>query len=207
VDDSTGGNGSGQLDPGELSGIWFTVKNRAMHPLDSATSIAARLIPGDPRLTVLDSNLAFPTALRRTSVNDHATQFHVLASDTIPAGTHVPLRLELTYTDVAHTYTQPVNFEIIVGSNPVAIAESPTPLYPSRLTATPNPARGRVNFSTAPVSAAGRLDIFSPDGSRLVSAGVSGAYTWDCRRVPAGVYFCRLVTDRNSVTVRVSVVH
>jgi len=207
ADDSSGGNSNGQLDPGELSGIWFTVKNRAMHPLDSATGITARLIPGDSRVTVLDSNLAFPTALRRSSVNDHATQFHVLASDTIPAGIHVPLRLELTYTNAAHAYTQPVNFEIIIGSSPVALAESPAPLFPSRLTATPNPARNRVSFSTAPVATAGRLDIFSPDGSRLASASVSGPYTWDCSRVPAGVYFCRLAANRNSVTTRVSVTH
>jgi hypothetical protein len=207
VDDSTDGNGNGQLDPGELSGIWFTVKNRAMHPLDSATGITARLIAGDARVTVLDSNLAFPTALRRTSVNDHATQFHVLASETIPTGTHVPLRLEITYTNTGHTYVKPVDFEVVIGSNPVAVAESPAPLYPSRLTATPNPARARVMFSTAPVAAAGRLDIFSTDGSRLVSTSVSGPYTWDCSRVPAGVYFCRLAANRNSVTTRVSVTH
>ncbi len=205
VDDSSGGNSNGQLDPGELSGIWFTVKNRAMHPLDSATGITARLIPGDSEVTVLDSNLAFPTALRRSSVNDHATQFHVLASDDIPPGTHVPLRLELTYTEAAHTYTEPVNYEIIIGTHPVAVTESPVTLYPSRLTAAPNPARDRVSFSTAPVAFAGRLEIFSPDGAKLASAPPAGSYVWDCSKVPAGVYFVRLAATRNCVTTRVNV--
>ena len=207
VDDSAGGNSNGQLDPGELSGIWFTVKNRAMHPLDSATGVTARLIPGDSEVAVLDSNLAFPTALRRSSVNDHATQFHIPASDDIPAGTHVPLRLELTYTDAAHTYTEPVNYEVIIGTHPVAVSESPSTLYPSRLSAIPNPARDRVRFNVAPADAAGRLEIFSPEGAKLASGATAGSFVWDCSKVPAGVYFCRVAADRNCVTTRVCVTH
>jgi hypothetical protein len=117
------------------------------------------------------------------------------------------LRLELSFSDAGHTYSQSLYFEIIVGTNRLPVTRSPAPLYPSILTAAPNPARGRISFSTALVTAAGRLDIFSPDGSRLATANVTGPYTWDCSKVPAGVYFCRVTAAGNSVTTSVSVVH
>ena len=206
VDDSAGGNSNGQLDPGEQPGIWFTVRNRAIHPLDSAYAVNARLVSQHPDVTVLDSVKAFPNVPRRSAVDNRAARFEVKASDTVPPGTHVPLRLEIAYTDAGHTYMQPVDFDLVIGATSVAEAESPAPLYPSRLTATPIPARDRVRFSTVPVTAAGRLDIFSPDGSRLARADVCGPYAWDCSQVPAGVYFCRLVAAGGSVTTRVSVV-
>jgi len=207
VDDSAGGDSNGRLDPGESAGIWFTVRNRAIHPMDSGYAVTAKCFSGDAGVHVLDSGLAFPNAARGSLVNDHATQFHVSASDSITPDTHVPLRLELTFTDAGHTYTQPASFEIVIGSDPPAVTEPPRPLYPSRLVVTPNPARSRVYFSTAPVAVRGRLDIFSPDGSRLTTVEAGGPYTWDCGSVPAGVYFCRFAAAGNSVTTRVSVVH
>jgi hypothetical protein len=156
---------------------------------------------------VLDSGLAFPGVARRSTVDDHATPFHVTAAPGMTPGTHVPLRLEVSYTDDGRAYVQPVDFEVVIGSSPVAVSDEPGPLYPSRLTASPNPASNLVRFSTAPVAARGRLDIFAPDGSRLASADVRGDCTWNCSRVPAGVYFCRIAADRNCVTTRVTVTH
>lgn len=204
LDDSSGND---QLGPGEASGVWFTVRNRAIHPLDSGYAVVAKLVSANAGVQVLDSGLSFPSAARGSSVNNHATQFYVRASNAIPLGTHVPLRLELSFSDAGHTYTQPVDFEMTIGTNRIPVTKSPAPLYPSGLTAAPNPARGRVNFSTAPVTAAARLDIFSPDGSRLATTKVFGPYNWNCSRVPAGVYFCRLAAAGNTVTTRVSVVH
>ena len=203
--DDSGGNG--QLGPGESSGIWFTIRNRAIHPLDSAYAITARLVSGDSGVQVLDSRLSFPTAARGSSVSDQATQFHVRASSAIALGTRVPLRLELAFTDAGHTYTQTVDFETAIGSSRLPVTRSPAPIYPSSLAALPNPARNRVNFSTAPVAASGRLDIFSSNGSRVTACVFSGAYTWDCSRVPAGAYFCRVTAAGNAVTTRVSIVH
>jgi hypothetical protein len=204
LDDS---NGNGQLGPGESSGIWFTLRNRAIHPLDSAYAIAAKLVSGDAGVQVMDSALAFPSAARGSSVDNHATQFHVRASSAVALGTRVPLRLELAFSDAGHTFTQGMDFEITIGTNRAPVTRSPAPPYPSNLTATPKPARDHVNFSTAPVAADGRLGIFSPNGSRLASINVSGPYVWDCSRVPAGIYFCRLAAAGGSVTTRVSVLH
>jgi len=117
------------------------------------------------------------------------------------------LRLEMNFSDAGQKFTQPLDFELIIGTNRAPVTKSPAPPYPSKLTATPNPARGRVNFTTAPVAAPGRLDIFSPDGSRVTTGIFSGVYTWDCSLAPAGVYFCRVNAAGNAVTTRVSVLH
>jgi hypothetical protein len=204
LDDSSG---NGQLGPGESSGVWFTIKNRAIHPLDSAYAITARLVSGDSGVQVLDSGLLFPNAARGSSVSNLATQFHVRASSAIALGTRVPLRLNLSFSDAGRTYTQPLDFEITIGTNRLPVTRSPAPPYPSSLSATPNPARNRVNLSAAPVTASGRLDIFSSNGSRVTACVFSGAYTWDCSRVPAGAYFCRLGAAGRSITTRVSIVH
>ena len=203
LDDSSGND---QLGPGESSGVWFTIRNRAIHPMDSAYAISAKLVSADARVQVLDSGLAFPSAARGSWVDDHATQFHVRASNAIPLGTDVPLRLELSFSDAGHIYTQPLDFEMTIGTSRAPVTSSPAPPYPSRLTAAPNPARGRVNLSTAPVAPDGRLAIFSPDGSRVTSCGFSGAYTWDCSNLAAGVYFCRVTAAGGSVTTRVIVI-
>jgi len=204
LDDSSTGNGNGQFDPGEAAGVWFRIRNQAIHPLDSAYEITARLVSALPGLEVLDSSISFPSAARAGTVDNYATQFHVLASNTIAPGTRIPLRLELSFTDAGHKYVQTVGFEAPSRRQPVA---GSTFLYPSRLTAQPNPARDRVSLSAAPLAAGGRLDVFSPGGGRVLARSVAGPYTWDCSGVPAGIYFCRVTAAGSSVTTRVSVVH
>ena len=205
LDDSVTGNGNGRIDPNELSGMWFALKNRAIHPMDSAYAISARLVSGSPDVQVLDSGLSFPNALRSSTVDDHATQFHIRTSSTIVPGAHVPLRLELSFTDVGRTYSQSVDFSAPNWRQPVSAWTPPS--YPLRLTAAPIPAVDRVRFSPTPAAAVGRLDIFSPDGKRVAERAVSGPCVWDCARVPAGVYFCRLTAAGSTATTRVSIVH
>jgi hypothetical protein len=198
--------GNGQLGPGESSGVCFTIRNRALHPLDSGYAISAKLVSGDAAVQVLDSGISFPNAASGRTVDNRTTQFHVRASNTIPLGTHVPLRLNLTFADDGRTYTQPMDFDITIGTNRSPVTKSPAPAYPSGLTATPNPARDHVNFIAAPVAAKSRLDIFSPDGRRVTSYEASGPCSWNCSRVPAGVYFCRLAAAGNIATTRVNVI-
>ncbi len=205
LDDSLTGNGDGRIDPDELSGIWFTVRNQAVHPLDSAYSIAARLESGTGSLEVLDSALPFPNAARGGTVDNHSAQFHIRTSANVAPGTHLPLRLKLTFTDAGHSYTQTLDFTAPTWRQPVSALTLPP--NPSRLVAAPSPADGHVNLSTIPVAASGRIDIFSPDGSKVDSRAVSGACTWNCAGAPAGVYFCRLSTAGQTFSTRFSVVH
>lgn len=206
-DDSAGGNGNYQLGPGESAGVWFTLRNRAIHPVDSAYAVTARLISGEYGVEVLDPARPFPNAARGSAVSNHATRFHLRAWSTIPLGRRVPLRLELSFSASGQQYTQSLNFDIVIGSDRLPVTRASSPLDSSRLTASPNPARNRVHLSSSPASGAGRMDIFSPDGRLLTSTGYRGPFTWDCSRAPAGVYFCRLSSNGNSVTTRVSVVH
>ncbi|HTW91969.1 MAG TPA: M14 family zinc carboxypeptidase [bacterium] len=205
LDDSVTGNGNGRIDPNELSGIWFTLRNRAVHPMDSAYAITARLVSESPDVQVLDSGLSFPNVLRSSTVDDHATQFHIRTSGTIARGTFVPLRLELSFTDAGRMYNQGVEFSAPNWRRPVT-AFAP-PACSLRLTAAPIPAVDRVRFSPKPAAAVGRLDIFAIDGTRMAMSAVSGPYVWDCTRVPAGIYFCRLTAAGNTATTRVSIVH
>jgi hypothetical protein len=206
VNDSVGGNVNGQLDPGEAARLWFTIKNRAMHPMDSAYAITARLVSGDAGVTVLDSNLAFPNVARRASVNDRAAPFRVVADPGMTPGTRVALRLEVSYTDAGHSYMQPVNFEIVIGSSPVTVEDRPSPVYPIRIAATPNPGRDRIELSPG-IAGPYKLELYAEDGSRVVSTTALGRYTWDCSRVPAGVYFCRVSNDHAAYGRRLVVTH
>jgi hypothetical protein len=207
VNDSVyNGNRNLQLDPGEHANVWFSIRNRAMHPMDSAYAITARLVSGNAAVQVLDSVKSFPSIARRTAGQNDASQFTVAADDTLGAGTHVPLRLEVSYTDAGYSYTQPVNFELVIGSSPVAVAEKPAPVYPIRITATPNPGRDRIGLG---LNAAGRyrLELFAEDGTRVLSTTASGRYVWDCSKVPAGVYFCRVSSDLATYGRRLVVTH
>ncbi|MBM3313619.1 zinc carboxypeptidase, partial [candidate division WOR-3 bacterium] len=47
VNDSAEGNRTLQLDPNEVANLWFRVRNRAIHPLDSAYQVTGRLISLD----------------------------------------------------------------------------------------------------------------------------------------------------------------
>ncbi len=205
LDDSLTGNGNGRIDPDELSGIWLSIRNQAIHPLDSAYGIAAKLVSGTADVQVLDSVMLFPNALRGQTVDNRTAQFRIHTSNTIAPGARVPLRLELSFIDAGQTYTQAVDFLAPTWRQPVTASTVPT--SPVRLAATPNPADDQVNLSTMPLTAAGNIDIFSRDGSLMASRAVSGTCTWDCSGVPAGIYFCRLTVESATVTTRVCVVH
>ncbi|MEO0073985.1 MAG: M14 family zinc carboxypeptidase, partial [candidate division WOR-3 bacterium] len=119
VNDTPAGNQTAQLDPAETGNIWFTVRNRAIHPLDSAYAITGRLRSLHPQVLVLDSLKQFPRALRRGSTSNGASQFRVFAMPSILPGTVVPLRLELSWTEDGRSYSQPVSFSIVIGNNPI----------------------------------------------------------------------------------------
>jgi carboxypeptidase T len=133
VDDTVLGNSTGRLDPGETADLWFTIRNRAIHPLDSAYAVSARLVSLDTLVTVLDSVRPFPVFRRRSSGNNRADPFVVSAAPGAPAGDTVRLRLETSFTDAGGAITMPVEFELVLGGDPVAVAERPATV--SRITA------------------------------------------------------------------------
>jgi len=189
VSDSSGNN-NGQLDPGERASIWFSIRNRAIHPLDSAYQVSAKLVSKHVGVTVLDSVKQLPSCARRSSTHNSAQRHSVQADPGVAPGTRIPLRLEVTYRNDGKTYMIPVNFEITVGSNPVAVEEAP-PAFAPTLRVYPNPARGRVQFQLAQGGPA-QLDVYSSTGAKVISRKLTDRLSFDCSGLPAGVYFCRL---------------
>jgi hypothetical protein len=211
VNDTSGGNANGQLDPGETASLWFRVTNRALHALDTAQAITAVLRSADTLVQVLTPSASFPAMPRRTNGDNHSAPIQVRCSPNAGPGTNVALRLEVTFSDDGATIMQPVNFRIVIGSHPVAVADLGQGGAGSRprLEVRTNPACGRVLFGVR-VPASERpasLAIYGPDG-RLVRHLFVGAHGqcrqevgWDGndetgRSMPAGVYLVELRTAR-----------
>jgi len=228
VNDTTTGNGNGQLDPGETANLWFKLDNRALHLLDTAKSVTAMLVSPDTMLQVLTPNETLPALNPRRGPGDNRlNQIQVHVSPNIAPGLPIDLRLEVSYTDDGVTITQPLTYRLVIGTHS-AIVQSPTPdpepLIPT-LRATPNPASGRVTFSYRPLppdpkSRTPFLSIYRLDGAlvrtiRFPSSPVPHSLTpdpiflpWDGRdnagqRVASGVYFAQLSSDPGSAAVRV----
>jgi hypothetical protein len=202
VNDSVGGNRTGQLDPGETANLWFTVKNRAIHPLDTAKSVTAVLLSADTMVQVITPSASFPAVPRRTTANNGASQIQVHCSPNASPGTNVNLRLEVTYTDDGITMMQPLTYRLTIGSNPSAVSEErPEPAL--RLTVS-NPVRGLAGFQwTLARGQPATLSIVARDGRLVRSLRASDQVVWDgCdnlgRPAPNGVYFARLVAGTSS---------
>jgi N-acetylneuraminic acid mutarotase len=122
VNDTPVGNRTAQLDPGETANLWFTVRNWAIHPLDTAKSVTAVLRSSNPLVTVITPSANFPVINpRRGSSNNGAAQIQVQCDPSVPPGTVDTLRLEVTFTDDGVTMMQPVNYTITIGNNPINI--------------------------------------------------------------------------------------
>ncbi len=201
VNDTGSGNSSGRLDPGETARVWFTIRNRAIHPLDSAYSISARLVSLDTLVTVLDSVKSFPGVGRLSDVDNRADQFLVRASDLGQPGDTIPLRLEVTFTDAGNTIMMPVAFTVVLGDDVVGLAEeSAGPLGPAGPRAT---VIGRVLFLNGDCPRTGTVP-------KTVLLDISGREVLDLhpgpndvRRLAPGVYFVRTQTDAWSGASRI----
>jgi hypothetical protein len=194
VNDTLTGNASGKLDPGETANLWFKLKNRAVHPLDTALNVTATLASSDTLVAILTPSVTFPSLPRRSQADNRSEQFQVQASPEIAPGTVVDFRLAVTFADDGVTIRQPLDYRITIGAQS-SVARSLTPdlrfLVPA-LRAFPNPTRGEVTFAV-PGTQRAAPSIYALDGTlvrRLTSA------TWDCSdphglRLPPGIYFAR----------------
>jgi hypothetical protein len=125
VNDSAQGNGDGILDPGEAAEVWFSLRNRAVHPLDTAKSVTAVMLSSDTLVHVLTPSAAFPAVPRRSATDNRAAPFSVQCSPDIAPGETVTVRLEVTFTDDGVTITQPLSYRMVIGFN-VALQSLPT---------------------------------------------------------------------------------
>ena len=185
VNDTLTGNANGELDPGETANLWFKLKNRAVHPLDTALNVTATLASSDTLVAIQTPSVGFPNLPRRSQADNRAEQFQVQANPEIAPGTPVDLRLEVAFNDDGVAITQSLVYRITIGTH-TGITRS-LPPAPQSLTpgfrAFPNPTRSSVSFLYPPLTPNPRplppsLSIYAPDGTlirKLPSA------TWDCR--------------------------
>lgn len=196
VADTALGNETGQLDPNETSHLWMRIRNRAIHPLDSAYNITAQLVSLDTQIVVQTGSATFPKIYRKATGNNSGSRFVVRCSRNAVPGTVKQLKLILTFKDDTCTITQGINFSLTIGNNPVGIVEEKIEELPATIALKHNPARGLVEFIFAQkpeqdallkiYDISGRLvKKFSSLTSRLAWYGYSDSNA----KVESGVYF------------------
>jgi len=206
VADTALGNHTCQLDPGESSHLWFSIRNRAIHPLDSAYSVTGNLVSLDTQVTVPTPGATFPKIYRKATGNNSLSRFQVHCSPNAVPGTYKKFRLVMTFKDDTCTITQALRCSLVVGNNPVNIAEPGIPVQPQpRLSVTRNPTRSSVRFQVAGLDAGEyELAIYNAVG-RLVDRRILPArlgaweYDWHGQAVP-GVYFYRFSNPLHALT-------
>jgi hypothetical protein len=198
VADTILGNHTCQLDPNENSHMWFSLRNRAIHPLDSAYSVSGNLVSLDTQVTVTDPAASFPKIYRKATGNNSADRFQVHCSPNAVPGTYKKFRLVMTFKDDTCTITQALRCSLVVGNNPVGVAEPGIPAEPKPWIAiAQNPARSRVRFQAHGLTAGEyELTLYNAAGQMvdrriLPVLAAATEYDWP-ERVEPGVYFFRL---------------
>jgi carboxypeptidase T len=102
------GNQDNILNPGESAYIYLTIKNRAIHPIDSVYNLTINATTPNPYFVIVDSIFNFPNILR----ND--TQigfFKVYVNEEAPAES-IPIVLNCNYLDDAYLTNQLLRFKV-----------------------------------------------------------------------------------------------
>ncbi len=197
VADTALGNSTGQLDPNETSHLWMRIRNRAIHPLDSAYNITAQLVSLDTQIVVQTGTATFPKIYRKSIGNNSASRFVVKCSRNATSGSVKPLKLILTFKDDTCTITQGINFTLTIGNNPVGISEvEKEKQIQSAVKLLQNPAKGLIEFDFTSIPELGAsLRLYDASGrlirsfDRLAKKVVWNGTNDANMRVESGVYF------------------
>uniref|UniRef100_A0A7V1EHG1 carboxypeptidase T n=1 Tax=candidate division WOR-3 bacterium TaxID=2052148 RepID=A0A7V1EHG1_UNCW3 len=197
VADTALGNGTGQLDPNETSHLWMRIRNRAIHPLDSAYNITATLVSLDTQIVVQGGSATFPKIYRKSTGNNSTSKFLIRCSPNATPGAVKQLKLILTFKDDTCTITQGINFSLTIGNNPVGLAESEKDRQTQpAIKLLQNPAKGLIEFEFAQKPLPGAvLNLYDASG-RLVKTfeELAQKVVWNGTdqanmKVESGVYF------------------
>lgn len=197
VADTALGNGTGQLDPNETSHLWMRIRNRAVHPLDSAYNITAQLVSLDTQVVVQTGTATFPKIYRKSIGNNSASRFVVRCSRNATPGAVKPLKLILTFKDDTCTITQGINFTLTIGNNPVGITEAEKKEHIQNvIRLLQNPAKGLIEFEFTPIPYQGASLKLYDAGGRLVKCfdRLTKKVVWNGTndanmKMESGVYF------------------
>ncbi|MEO0112066.1 MAG: M14 family metallopeptidase [candidate division WOR-3 bacterium] len=107
------GNQDSILNPDESAYIYLTIKNRAIHPIDSAYNILIRPITENSYLTIVDTLFNLPNIMRNDSQIGY---FKVYSRPEIPSES-IAINLNCNYLDDNYFLTQSLRFKIFVQSS------------------------------------------------------------------------------------------
>jgi hypothetical protein len=177
-----------------------------IYSLDSAYSVTGNLVSLDTQVTVPTPGATFPKIYRKATGNNSLSRFQVHCSPNAVPGTYKKFRLVMAFKDDTCTITQALRCSLVVGNNPVNIAEPGIPVQPlPRLSVARNPARSSVRFQVSGLDAGDyELAIYNAVG-RLVDRRILPArlgaweYDWHGQAVP-GVYFYRFSNPLHALT-------
>lgn len=116
VDDSGGGDGNGNLDPGESAQIVMGLGN-LNSPL--ATGVAAALTTTSPYLTITDGASTWPDIAYWTTEQNGADPFALTAATNTPYGTNASLTLTVTANGGAYNTVIPITIAIGSPGHPI----------------------------------------------------------------------------------------
>ncbi len=206
VADTTLGNSTGQLDPNETSHLWMSIRNRAIHPLDSACNITAMLVSLDTQIVVLSGSATFPKIYRKSTGNNSGSRFVVRCSPNATPGAVKQLKLILTFKDDTCTITQGLQFSLTIGNNPVGIEEEvATKKTQEQLVSVCSPAKGQVQFGFSRELEQGSVLMLYDATGRLIRkfSDFAQRVIWDGTteskaKAESGVYFY-IYQDRTGI--------
>lgn len=207
IDDSTGGNGNGIVEPAETIRIAVTIENNG----DTlASDVAGILRLDDADAVIIDSASAFGDIAVGTSANNIGDEY-VLTVNSLPSDSVINLLLYLEANNGDYeTYDY---FSLYISMQPgIVTNEHDQRAGQNVLTILPNPfaRETQIQFS-APGCEKAALAIYDVTG-RLVYefplTNTGGSFTWHGRgtrneMLPAGIYFIRLETAANSTIEKI----
>ncbi len=111
IDDSTGGNGDGYLNPGESVEVAVALTNIGN---EEAETVAAILRTIEPHTTVTDSTAAYGS-IQPDSTSWGQDTFEIVVSPDCPTGTLIPLSLSVSYSGSDGSVLNPPPVEVVTG--------------------------------------------------------------------------------------------
>lgn len=204
VDDSTGGNGNGIVEPNETISITVTLENGGDTLASNVTGI---LRLDDTDAVITDSIASFGNIVVGGSAHNAGDEY-ILTVDPVPADSTINCILYLNANN--DTYETFNYFSLYIAMQPgIEDERNSNDQRKSRMTlsVSPNPfsQKTTIHFS-APDCEYASVVIYDVTGRkvyRFISSGNTGEFTWfGCdgqgMTVPSGIYFAQLESEREN---------
>ncbi len=209
-DSPPGGNNDGVINPGERARLRITIKNKAV--VDTALGLTGYISTSYQHLRVTDSTGSYGDVLRLSRAVNSADPFAVACSSSARPNDWVHFNLRLVWNSNNYQKILPCSLRI----GPVTgVAEKAEMMLNSEgkvLEISPNPFQSRVDFRWNITGTQSwshdetfHLKIYDAAGRSVrafpIFSSGSAPSGWDGtddrgRRLPAGVYICRIKGDR-----------